>query len=274
MNPRTPRPRSGVAGVTRLAPHPRSPVVPVALTQGTLALDLDTHPGLPLAPELHVVTGNRGDVEAWAARFAQAVVEVVGGDRQSAPADPLHLAGRPCRPAPADGGAQPRGCSRASVPPAARSGAQRARVPAVPGQRRGQRARAPRAAFARDRCPDRAVRRPLDVHGPRVRLRSAARACRLAGRTARGAVAALVLLARPAGAERVAADPRVGVVGVGHRLPTHLGLAVLAGSGVGEVGRRLRRVEPLGGDVRRVRGRGGECGQRALRRGRWRRRPG
>jgi len=81
MNPRTPRPRSGVAGVTRLAPHPRSPVVPVALTQGTLALDLDTHPGLPPAPELHVVTGNRGDVEAWAARFAQAVVEVVGGDR-------------------------------------------------------------------------------------------------------------------------------------------------------------------------------------------------
>ncbi len=83
MNPRIPRPhpRSGVAGVTRLAPHPRSPVVPVAVTQGTLALDLDTHPGLPSAPELHVVAGNRGDVEAWAARFAQAVVEVVGGDR-------------------------------------------------------------------------------------------------------------------------------------------------------------------------------------------------
>ena len=83
MNPRTPRPgtRSGVAGVTRLAPHPRSPAVPVAVTQGTLALDLDTHPGLPPAPELHVVTGNRGDVEPWAARFAQAVVEVVGGDR-------------------------------------------------------------------------------------------------------------------------------------------------------------------------------------------------
>ena len=83
MNPRIPRPRtrSGVAGVTRLAPRPPSPVVPVAVTQGTLALDLDSHPGLPPTTGLRVVTGNRGDVEAWAARFAQAVVEVVGGDR-------------------------------------------------------------------------------------------------------------------------------------------------------------------------------------------------
>ena len=64
MNPRIPRPhpRSGVAGVTRLAPRPPSPVVPVAVTQGTLALDLDTHPGLTSAPELHVVAGKRGDV--------------------------------------------------------------------------------------------------------------------------------------------------------------------------------------------------------------------
>ena len=83
MNQRIPRlrTRSGVAGVTRLAPHPPAPVVPVAVTQGTLALDLDTHHGLPPAPDLHVVAGSRGDVEAWAARFAQAVVEVVGGDR-------------------------------------------------------------------------------------------------------------------------------------------------------------------------------------------------
>ncbi len=83
MNPRIPRPRahSGIAGVTRLLPPRPSRVVPMALTQGTLALDLDTRAGLPPAPELHVVTGSRGDVEAWAARFAQAVVEVVGGDR-------------------------------------------------------------------------------------------------------------------------------------------------------------------------------------------------
>ncbi len=83
MNPRIPRPRahSGVAGVTRLAPPRPSPVVPIALTQGTLALDLDTRAGPPPVPELHVVTGSRGGVDAWAARFAQAVVEVVGGDR-------------------------------------------------------------------------------------------------------------------------------------------------------------------------------------------------
>ena len=85
MNPRIPRPRahSGIAGVTRLAPPRPSPEVPVALTQGTLALDLDSRGGLPPASELHVVAGSRGDVEAWAARFAQAVVEVVGGDRSA-----------------------------------------------------------------------------------------------------------------------------------------------------------------------------------------------
>jgi hypothetical protein len=59
--------------------------VPLASVQGTLALDVVRRPPEPSAPDLHLVTG--GDeppddpVRAWAATFAQAVVEVVGGDR-------------------------------------------------------------------------------------------------------------------------------------------------------------------------------------------------
>jgi hypothetical protein len=65
----------------------------VASVQGTLALDLSGMPGAPPAPELHVLAGERpdhpgqpehpehADVHAWAARFAQATVEVLGGDR-------------------------------------------------------------------------------------------------------------------------------------------------------------------------------------------------
>jgi hypothetical protein len=57
--------------------------VPLASVQGTLALDLGrrTDP----APDLHVVAGSgqpaARELNAWAAAFAQAVVEVVGGDR-------------------------------------------------------------------------------------------------------------------------------------------------------------------------------------------------
>ena len=65
--------------------------VPVAWVQGTLALDLDGVPegaegaGLPGAPELSLVPDvpatPRRELEAWAARFAQAALEVLGGDR-------------------------------------------------------------------------------------------------------------------------------------------------------------------------------------------------
>jgi hypothetical protein len=56
--------------------------------QGTLALDLHGgQPGLPETPELHVGAASRlrgvcdAEVRSWAARLAQAVVEVVGGQR-------------------------------------------------------------------------------------------------------------------------------------------------------------------------------------------------
>jgi hypothetical protein len=56
--------------------------------QGTLALDLrGGQPGLPETPELQPAGADRvpdvcdAEVRAWAARLAQAVVEVVGGQR-------------------------------------------------------------------------------------------------------------------------------------------------------------------------------------------------
>ena len=53
--------------------------VPVADTQGALALDLQPRTEVPSAP---VPTGRHSrDLEPWAARFAQAAVEIVGGDR-------------------------------------------------------------------------------------------------------------------------------------------------------------------------------------------------
>lgn len=52
--------------------------VPLAATQGTLALDLEPRrEAPPAALGLRV----RRDVDGWARRFAQAVVEIVGGDR-------------------------------------------------------------------------------------------------------------------------------------------------------------------------------------------------
>lgn len=54
--------------------------VPVAETQGTLALALQPRTEAPMAPQL--LTGRpRRDLDQWAARYAQAAVEIVGGDR-------------------------------------------------------------------------------------------------------------------------------------------------------------------------------------------------
>jgi hypothetical protein len=62
--------------------------VPLAAVQGTLALDLRSCLAMPATPGLRVVDPEQAegsphdaDLSAWAARFAQAVVEVVGGDR-------------------------------------------------------------------------------------------------------------------------------------------------------------------------------------------------
>jgi hypothetical protein len=60
----------------------RSPrPVPVASVQGTLALDYGARLRSTPGPDLHLVPGNRAELEAFAHRFASAVVEVVGGDR-------------------------------------------------------------------------------------------------------------------------------------------------------------------------------------------------
>jgi hypothetical protein len=79
-------PAASLATVTRLGPSgdSREPV-PVATVQGTLALDLGLVPPAPQVPDLRVVPGllpaEQREVQAWAARFAQAAVEVLGGDR-------------------------------------------------------------------------------------------------------------------------------------------------------------------------------------------------
>lgn len=86
---RPPRPPAGWASVTYLGLGPRRVArpVPVAPVDGSLALQPECAAPSPLpprTPELRLVPGTRGapdDVSVWAARFAQAVVEVLGGDR-------------------------------------------------------------------------------------------------------------------------------------------------------------------------------------------------
>ena len=62
------------------------PVAPSAAVDGSLALKTPVSGpvlGAPQTPELRLVAGGGAgeDVQLWAARFAQAVVEVLGGDR-------------------------------------------------------------------------------------------------------------------------------------------------------------------------------------------------
>ncbi len=54
--------------------------VPIAATQGALALDLQPRTEVPAAPDLGS-SRTRRDLDQWAARYAQAAVEIVGGDR-------------------------------------------------------------------------------------------------------------------------------------------------------------------------------------------------
>jgi Family of unknown function (DUF6459) len=86
---RPPAPQRGFSVVSRLAPPERDDI-PLASVQGTLALDLEeVPPQLSAPPEptsAHLALAPAPDdaadeVKAWARRFAQAVVEVAGGDR-------------------------------------------------------------------------------------------------------------------------------------------------------------------------------------------------
>lgn len=72
--------------------HPHDREVPVGCVQGTLALDLGPHLDPPEPPALQpgalpggdvarVPEPVRRDLGRWSHRFAQAVVEIVGGDR-------------------------------------------------------------------------------------------------------------------------------------------------------------------------------------------------
>jgi hypothetical protein len=65
------------AQITRPMSAPLGP----ASIQGTLALDYDLDVRTSPSPDLRLVTGGRVALEAFAHRFARAVVEVVGGDR-------------------------------------------------------------------------------------------------------------------------------------------------------------------------------------------------
>lgn len=52
-----------------------------ATAQGLLALGFGRGPDLPTRPNLRLVTGDEPSLDGFATRFAQAVVEVIGGDR-------------------------------------------------------------------------------------------------------------------------------------------------------------------------------------------------
>jgi hypothetical protein len=55
--------------------------VPLAATQGTLTLGFGGALEIPIRPNLRLVSGAEPELDAFATRFAQAVVEVIGGDR-------------------------------------------------------------------------------------------------------------------------------------------------------------------------------------------------
>lgn len=87
---RPPAPPQEWATLTRLGAPPRPETDPAV--QGALALDLGPRAAPPAAPDLRVLPSTdlpadpdadlpTAEVRAWAAQFAQAVVEVLGADR-------------------------------------------------------------------------------------------------------------------------------------------------------------------------------------------------
>ncbi|MGN6131384.1 MAG: Rv3235 family protein, partial [Nocardioidaceae bacterium] len=82
---RPPAPPEGSTRVIRLAPPPSADEVPVDPVQGTLALDLGGR-SAPPEPELRLVEEGApaprpDELHGWVTSFAQALVEVVSGDR-------------------------------------------------------------------------------------------------------------------------------------------------------------------------------------------------
>jgi hypothetical protein len=77
-----PAPGRGVVALRTIsAPAVSGDTMPVAQPQAVLDLDLDGDRGPAVRPGLRVVTGPDRELDAFSARFAQAVVEVIGGDR-------------------------------------------------------------------------------------------------------------------------------------------------------------------------------------------------
>ena len=157
---RPPAPRDVLATVTHLSPGDHRETVPVASVQGTLALDLEPVPGEPAVPDLRVVPGGTADhrdLQEWAARFAQATVEVLGGDRPLA-----QLLRWTDAKVYADLDRRVRILGRTAPARAQRPRTVRPQVRSVhvfqpdAGLRRGQRARAARSPLAGHRGPARA----------------------------------------------------------------------------------------------------------------------
>ena len=156
--------------------------VPVAATQGTLALALlprqrATDPRAarptPAPPWSPIDRRQRRVVEEWTRRFIQAAVEIVGGDRPVVAAAALDAprglrrppaarhAGRPRRRPPARSGAGAAGAA---------AGAQRAHLLRPTRRGRGRRARALRRALPGPRRPLRADRAALGLLRSRLFL--------------------------------------------------------------------------------------------------------
>ena len=59
----------------------RTALIPVGFAATQLALDIDPSPPIRVRPRLRLVTSDQPELDGFATRFAQAVVEVVAGDR-------------------------------------------------------------------------------------------------------------------------------------------------------------------------------------------------
>jgi hypothetical protein len=82
LTPVADHPRLGIARVHTITRPARPPErVPIARAQATLALELEGIAAPSSRPGLRLVTGVDRELDVFAARFAQAVVEVIGGDR-------------------------------------------------------------------------------------------------------------------------------------------------------------------------------------------------